>query len=283
LTATGDLFYDRHDLLDRLGQGVVVRFDDARVRRHLQGRSRARAVDAIAATQLVFDPRQRFRVIELATLLSPPPSSLLDRGLEVDLHVCVGQHHRADVAAGHHDAAVGRQHALERQQFLADAGVARNSADQSVDNLRVQVGRQLFAVGKQSDVAQVVVWSKVEISYQRQDCLLVVRVDSAPDGQQGQAAIEHACVTEAVAQASRHHRADRALAARTWAIDGDDQRAAAVHLASASSCLRSRAVNSRTSPRCMPVSRSVPKRTRTSRSIRPPTALNIRRNWRFQP
>ena len=39
--------------------------------------------------------------------LGAPARPLLDRGVEEDLEVGVGQDDRADVATGHHDAALG--------------------------------------------------------------------------------------------------------------------------------------------------------------------------------
>ena len=60
-----------------------------------------------------------------AALLGPAPRALLDRGVEVQLEVRVGQHDRADVAAGHDDPAVRRERPLALEQRRAELGRSR--------------------------------------------------------------------------------------------------------------------------------------------------------------
>ena len=73
-----------------------------------------------------------------AAFLRAPPGTLLGRRVEEDLEVGVGQHDRADVAAGHDDPAGGREVALaleERRPQLRDGrdgghrGIDHGSAD----------------------------------------------------------------------------------------------------------------------------------------------------------
>ena len=68
------------------------------------------------------------------------------RGIEVDLHVGRREHHRANVAAVHHHAAVTADHALPIHQHVAHRRNARDNGRGLVDVRRADVGGDVVAV-----------------------------------------------------------------------------------------------------------------------------------------
>ena len=113
--------HGRDGLLER----VAVRRDDPRVRGDPQRGHRSRAIEPVAPAQRLED-RQALGRAGRGRAPRPAPGPLLDRRVEVELQVGVGQDDRADVAAGHDDAAVVGQLALPAEQRRADLGDGRD-------------------------------------------------------------------------------------------------------------------------------------------------------------
>ena len=89
--------------------------------RVVSSRSRRRSASRIAAAAGPSGSRPRSSARRRARSV--------DRGVEIQLEVGVGQHDRPDVAAGHDDAAVLGQVALALEQRGADLGHGRDRRD----------------------------------------------------------------------------------------------------------------------------------------------------------
>src|SRR3954447_17227197 len=289
-SATNDIDDCSDGLLERVALGP----DEGRVVRNAQRRGLARAVDAVAAAQIVLYLCHCARVIGHASLLCPAPRALLDRHVEVELEVRVREHDRADIASGHDDPARPGERTLYAQQRRANRRVLRDAADFAINLCRVQAARDVPACDDEVHVPSVLVGLKRDLLDERHERIPSVEVGATLHGQPRQTAVQDTRVTEAVAELRSRAHADRRFAAAARAIDAHDQAVAHPALPgrrggrrslieSESSCRFSTADSSRTSPRRMPYSRSVPKRMRTSRLTETPAAKNIRRIWRFMP
>ena len=105
---------------DRLLERVAVGDDVDRVLGRPQRRDRPVPVEVVAAPELGEDEPRLGAVGVEPALLGPAPGPLLDRRVEEDLQVGVGQDDRPDVAAGHDDPArLGRQGPLALEQRRA--------------------------------------------------------------------------------------------------------------------------------------------------------------------
>ena len=111
-------------------------------------------------------------------LLDPTRRPLLDRGVEEQLEVGVGQHDRPDVAAGHDDPAAVGERALTRQERGAQLGLARDRRDGGID---VGAPRGLGRVGAidedRRQAARAVV-RELDLVDERDEAVRVVRRDA---------------------------------------------------------------------------------------------------------
>ncbi len=65
-------------------------------------------------------------------LADPATGALLRRGIEIDLHIGIGKHHGADVAASEDDAAISGEVTLALQQLGPEPGLTRHERDGAV-------------------------------------------------------------------------------------------------------------------------------------------------------
>ncbi len=152
-----------------------------------------------------------------------PAGSLLGGGVEVDLHVRVGQDHRPDVTAGHDDPAVDRELALTRNEGGPQLRHLRVGGDGAIDRGPANLRGHVPAGGAHPPQAAARVGDEGHLGDQRHERRDVGRGHAALQGQPGHRAIEQPGVAEAVAQPSRGLGPDGALAARAGAVDGHDQ------------------------------------------------------------
>ena len=268
-------------------------------------------VQLVAPAQLGEDPARLLAVrIELA-LLGPPPGPLLDRGVEEELQVGVGQDDRPDVAAGHDDPARLRgEGPLPLEQGRAELGDPADGRDRVVDARGVDlVGhvarRRRVTWASRPFASATSSISETSPTSARRIGAGAVDADLPLEGEPGRGPVQQAGVAEAVAEAERGGGADARLPGRARPIEGDDETglgsghagedSARCHRGRAGAGFGSRegrrlrqprisgALSGRTRPLRRPSIRTGPIRTRTSRSIGASTAPNIRRSWRFQP
>ena len=226
------------------------------------------------------------------TFFGPASGSLLDRGIQEELEVRVGQHDRADVATGHDDPAGRREVALPGEQCQAELRDRRDRRDSGVHLRSAHVIGVVRAVDDDPCQPAVRVRRQFDLVHEAAHRVRVRRGQLASEREPGHGPIQQARVAEPVATGERGGRAHAALAGRARAIERDDELAA--HSGGGFGRDRdepppeprprtSGALRGRTRPDSSPSMRTGPIRTRTSRSIGAPTAPNMRRSWRFQP
>ena len=272
-------------------------------------------VESIAPAERLED-RLALRSVRIeAALLGPAPGALLDRGVEVHLEVRVGQHDRADVAAGHHDPAVAR----ERRAGGRGAPRGRPGRPRPRTRPRRPPGRGHRRCRRRRRLDD----PRQPARRRRRRARAPRRAPTRPSGivaadtprslgEPRDRAIQQPRVEEAVAEppaprrrrrcscpTSPAHRArrralrslgSRPSGRRGWRRPGRCGRPAVAagrpgreRPPPAPSPRISGALSGRTAPLRRPSIRTGPIRTRTSRSTGAPTAPNIRRSWRFQP
>ena len=120
-----------------------------------QRRRASRAVAAIARFERRRDiPTMAARRAErVGRIVRAAPGALLGRGIEIDLHVRVGKHHRPDVAPLHDDPARATHLALLRDEDFADARLARHGGCRGVDFRRPDRARHVVAIDRHDAVA----------------------------------------------------------------------------------------------------------------------------------
>ncbi len=155
-----------------------------------------------------------------SALLGPPPGALLDRGVEIDLQVRIGQHDGADVPAGHHDAAIGGEIALALEERCTDLGHSRHGGHRRVDRRRTHVRGVVDAVDEHASEASVGVGGQLDLVDERDETLRIVDRDPARLGQPGDRPIQQPRVAEPVPDGSRRGRADAALARGAGPVEG---------------------------------------------------------------
>ena len=144
---------------------------------------------------------------------------------EEELEVGVGQDDRADVAAGHDDAARRREVALALQEGGPHAPDRRDRRDRGVDGRTADIVGVVDAVDQDAATSRPVgVRGELDLVDERTQTLGVVEAGTPrASGQPGDRAVQQPRVAEAVAELERRGRADAALARRAGPIEGDDQ------------------------------------------------------------
>ncbi len=158
-----------------------------------------------------------------AALLGPPAGPLLDRRLEEDLEVGIGQHDGPDVAAGHHDPAARGELALALEQGEAQLGDRGDRRDGRIDGRLVDVVGVIDAVDEDAGQPALGVGRQFDLVGEAAHRVRVRGGHAPGEGQPGHGAVEQARVAEAVADLERRGGADAALAGRSGTVDGDDE------------------------------------------------------------
>ena len=159
-------------------------------------------------------------------LLGSAPGPLLDRRVEEDLQVGVGQDDRPDVAPGHDDPAGLRgQRPLALEERRPQLRDPRHGRDRLVDARRVDVAGDVDAVDGHVGQPAVLVGDELDLGDERDERgrVAVGRRRRALEGQPGRRAVEQARVAEPVAELERRSGTDARLAGRAGAVEGDDE------------------------------------------------------------
>ena len=167
-----------------------------------------------------------------AALLGPPAGPLLDRRLEEDLEVRIGQHDGPDVAAGHHDPAARGELALTLEQGEAQLRDRGDRRDRRIDRRLVDVVGVVDAVDQDAGEPALGVGRQLDLVGEAAHRVRVRGGHAPGEGQPGHRAVEQARIAEPVADLERRGGADAALARRSGAVEGDDElagRGRAVH------------------------------------------------------
>ena len=127
------------DGADRLRERVPVGDHVAGILGRTKRRHRPPAIELVASPQRVEDPLRIRTVGRQAPLPDPPAGPLLDRGVEEDLEVGIGQDDGADVATGDDDPAAFGEGPLDRQECGPDVGHAGHFRDMAVDERGMDV------------------------------------------------------------------------------------------------------------------------------------------------
>ena len=211
------------DGVDGVLESVAVGRDDPGVRRGPQRRDGPRGVQLVAPPESVEDALRLRAVRVEAALLGPAAGPLLDRRLEEDLEVGIGQHDGPDVAAGHHDAAARGELALPLEQREAQLRDRRDRRDGGVDRRVVDIVGVVDAVDQDAGEPALGVRRQLDLVGEPAHRVRVRRGHAAGQGQPGHGAVEQARVAEAVADLERRGGADAALARRPRPVEGDDE------------------------------------------------------------
>ena len=189
--------------------GATARVESSRSRR----RSAARIASAASA-----------RRVE-AALLGPAAGPLLDRGVEEELQVRVGQDDRPDVAAGHDDpAGAPPARAGAASSAARSSGTAETAETAASTGGRVDVGGPIDAVDEHAGQAAVAVGGQLDLAGRAPRAPAgSVAGDAAGERQPGDRPVEQPRVAEPVADAKRRRGADAALARRAGTVEGDDE------------------------------------------------------------
>ena len=211
------------DRVDRVLEAVAVGRDDPCVRRGAERRDRTRRIELIAPAQRIEEARGVRAVRVEPALLGPPPRPLLDRRLEEDLEIGVGQDDRADVAPGHHDPAGRRQRALPSSRARRSSGIAETAETAaSTAGLWTSVG-VVRAVDEDARQPALGVGRELDLVDEAAHRVRVRRRHAARERQPGHGAVQQPRVAEAVADLERRGRADAALARRSGPVERDDE------------------------------------------------------------
>ena len=162
------------------------------------------------------------RRIELA-FLGPPPRALLDRGLEIDLEVGVGQDDRPDVAPGHDDPATLGERALALQEREAQLRDRRHGRHGHVDGGAADVVGVVGPVDEHPRQAAGLIRCQLDLVDQAVDGMRIRRRQVAGQREPGHRPIEQARVAEAVTDLERGGGPDAALARRSGTVERDDE------------------------------------------------------------
>ena len=183
----------------------------------------ARGVQFVAPPQPLEDPLGLGPVRVEAALLGPAASPLLDRRLEEDLEVRIGEHDGPDVAAGHHDPAARGELALTFEQGEAQLGDRGDRRDRRIDRRLVDIVGVIDAIDQDAGEPALGVGRQFDLVGEAAHRVRVRGGHAPGEGQPGHGAVEQARIAEPVADLERRGGADAALAGRSRAVDGDDE------------------------------------------------------------
>ena len=160
--------------------------------------------------------------IEVA-LSRPAHRALLDRGIEVQLEVRIGQHDRADVTTGHDDPAVCREGPLALEERRPERGDRADLGHVRVDLRAADGVGHVTAVTQDAGQVPVVIVGELELLDEVDERICIVAADPPVKRQPGDRAVQQAGVEEAVAELAGRGGAHAALARRTRSIERNDE------------------------------------------------------------
>ena len=168
---------------------------------------RPAAVQLVAPAQLGEDVARLLAVRIEPALLGPPPGPLLDRRVEEELQVGVGQDHGPDVAAGHDDpAGLRREGPLPLEQGRTELGDPAHGRDRLVDARGVDLVGHVAAVDRHVGQPPVRVGDQLDLGDERDQRARIragaVDADLALEGEPGRGPVQEAGVAEPVAESS---------------------------------------------------------------------------------
>ena len=134
-------------------------------------------------------------------LVVAPPRPFLGRRGQEDLHVGVGQHHGADVAALDHDAPLARrQLALQLHQPGPHRGHRRYRRHRLGHFVAADLSRNVFSGKVRAILVGVVADGQVDVRRGSADRIRVVQIDPGPQHRQRHDPVHRAGVQIACAQ-----------------------------------------------------------------------------------
>ena len=140
------------------------------------------------------------------------------------LEVGVGQHDRADVAAGHDDPAARRPGRAGAASRAARTSATAETADTAASTAGLRTSSVWSTPSTTTRASRPVASGASSTSSTSADeALRIVDRHAASLGQPGHRAVQQARVAEAVADLARGGRADAALARRARPVEGDDE------------------------------------------------------------
>ena len=190
--------------------------------RRIQGRGGARAIELVARSQRRRHFGNRRRAAGMGGVERAAPRAFFRRRIEIDLHVGAGKHHRADVAALHHDRAVDAQRALPADQLGTHARQASHGCGRAIDFRRADRARHVDAVDEhvrptRSRCAPVRRCARRPAS----SSSATLRLERLPADR----AVHRPAVDVAVPERRRHRARDGSLARAGRPVDRDRERA----------------------------------------------------------
>ena len=209
------------DDVDRSLEGVAVGLDDHGVVGGAQGRDRPVAIEVVADPELLADGLGLVAGRIQAALVDPPHRALLDGGIEEQLEIGIGQHHRPDVAARDHDPAALGERPLAREQGRAHVADLRHVRHRGVNVGAARLVGRVRAVQEDAGQAAGAVVGERDATDQVNEAGRVVGRDAFAKRGRGQRPVQEAGVDEAQPETARGCRADAALAARGGPVERD--------------------------------------------------------------
>ena len=209
------------DDVDRSLEGVAVGLDDHGVVGGAQGRDRPVAIEVVADPELLADGLGLVAGRIQAALVDPPHRALLDRGVEEQLEIGIGQHDRPDVAPRDDDPAALRERALAREQGRPHVADLRHVRHRGVNVRAARLVGRVRAVQEDAGQPAGAVVGERDATDQVDEAGRVVGRDAFAQRGRGQRPVQEAGVDEAQAETARRCRADAALAARGGAVERD--------------------------------------------------------------
>ncbi len=200
------------DGVDGLLEGVPVGRDDAGIGRDPERGYGSRRIELVPPAQGLQDRSRLVARGIQASLCRPSLGALLDRRVEVDLEVRIGQHDRADVAPGHDDPAGRRQLALALEQGEPQFRDRGDRRDRAVHGRTSHIGRVVLPVDDDARQSAGLICREFDFVSQAAEGVRVRGGQPARQGEPGHGPIQQAGVAEPVAAGEGRGRPDAALA-----------------------------------------------------------------------
>jgi hypothetical protein len=151
-------------------------------------------------------------------IVQPPARALFRRRVEIDLHIGVWEHDRANVTAFHDDPAVLAEVALTGDEDFAHVREPRHGGRSLVDIGRANRGCYVLAV----DLHHAAFYLDVRALRDVRNPRSIIKWDAILRGLPCHGAIHRPCIDVTVPKLVRDGAGDSALPGAARAIDGND-------------------------------------------------------------
>jgi hypothetical protein len=176
------------------------------------GKDRASRIEAVALAQRDQD-RLRFRASRFqAAFPGAASGAFLDRRVQEQLEVGIGQDDRADVPAGHHDATGRRKRSLALEQVRPQLGHRRDRGHGHVHRGRVDIGGAVDPIHEHGRQATRRVSHQLHLSGEGSQANRVRGRDPSLESQPRHRPVQQARVAEPIVDTQRGCGTDAALA-----------------------------------------------------------------------